>query len=275
MEPQHFTLAVAIADAGTRLDRYLAEQIPELSRSFVQQLIEDELVHVNGQVPRASYLVREGDRIELERPHARPTELVAEAIPLTVVYEDQDVVVIDKPAGMVVHPAPGHPQGTLVNALLARYPDMEVGGDLRPGIVHRLDQDTSGLIVVARNDRALQHLADQQRERTMHKVYLAVVEGRIKEEQGVVDAPIGRHPRDRLRMAVVPNGRSARTHYRLLEELGAYSFLEITLETGRTHQIRVHMQHIGRPVLGDPLYGVRKPKLWARAPIFACPAARV
>jgi 23S rRNA pseudouridine1911/1915/1917 synthase len=260
MEAQTYTLTVLPEASGTRLDRYLAEQIAELSRSFVQQLIDDELVQVNGQVVRASYPVRPGDQIELQRPHARPTALVAQEIPLAIVYEDNDVVVIDKPAGMVVHPAPGHSEGTLVNALLARYPAMEVGGDLRPGIVHRLDQDTSGLIVVARNDRAMQVLADQQRERAMRKVYLAVVEGPFKAEQGVIDAPIGRHPRDRLRMAVIANGRPARTHYRLLASLGAYSLLELTLETGRTHQIRVHLQHIQRPVLGDQLYGPRKPK---------------
>ncbi len=255
MDEEIYTLTVDAAAVGQRLDRYLAASLAELSRSFAQQLIDDELVHVNGQPSRASYLLRANDTIVVRRPHARPTELVAEPIPLTIIYEDADLVVIDKPAGMVVHPAPGHARGTLVNALLSRYPNMEVGGDLRPGIVHRLDQDTSGLIVVARNDRALQHLADQQRERAMQKVYLAIVEGRMQQESGVVDAPVGRHPRERLRMAVVESGRMARTHYRLLETLGAYSLLEITLETGRTHQIRVHMRHINRPVLGDPLYG--------------------
>lgn len=260
MEEERFELNVSLEQAGQRLDRYLAASLHDCSRSFVQHLINEGRVQVNDQAARASYLVRAGDTVRLQRPHGRTTELVAEAIPLTVVYEDCDVVVIDKPAGMVVHPAPGHERGTLVNALLFRYPDMEVGGDLRPGIVHRIDQDTSGLLVVARNDRALQDLADQQQRRAMKKIYLAVVEGRPKQEYGLIDAPIGRHPRDRLRMAVVDGGRPARTHYRVIETLGAYSLLEITLETGRTHQIRVHMQHIGRPVLGDQLYGVRRPR---------------
>jgi 23S rRNA pseudouridine1911/1915/1917 synthase len=255
MEDEIYTLTVEHEAVGQRLDRHLALSLAKLSRSFAQQLIDDGLVQVNGKPARASYLLRADDTIIVRRPHARPTELVAEPIPLKIIYEDADLVVINKPAGMVVHPAPGHASGTLVNALLARYPDMEVGGDLRPGIVHRLDQDTSGLIVVARNDRALQQLADQQRERAMNKVYLAIVEGRMQQPSGVVDAPVGRHPRDRLRMAVVDGGREARTHYRLLEDLGAYSLLEVTLETGRTHQIRVHMRHINRPVIGDPLYG--------------------
>jgi 23S rRNA pseudouridine1911/1915/1917 synthase len=170
------------------------------------------------------------------------------------------VVVVDKPAGMVVHPAPGHTRGTLVNALLARYPDIAIGGDLRPGIVHRLDRDTSGLLVVARNDRALRDLQRQQQARTMVKVYLAVADGRFKEPQGVIDAPIGRHPTDRTRMAVLASGRVARTHWRVLEDLGEYTLLEVRLETGRTHQIRVHFAHKSRPLLGDPLYGPKKPR---------------
>jgi 23S rRNA pseudouridine1911/1915/1917 synthase len=211
---------------------------------------------------RASFNLRGGERVLVVVPPPQPTSLVPEAIPLQIVYEDADVVVVDKPAGMVVHPAPGHGGGTLANALLARYPAMQVNGGVRPGIVHRLDQDTSGLLVVARHDRAMQALTEQQRARTMLKVYLAVVEGRFKEPEGVIDAPIGRHPTDRLRMTVTTVGtaRDARTHYRVAEELGDYTLLEVRLETGRTHQIRVHMLHRNRPILGDPVYGVRRPR---------------
>ncbi|MBX0330329.1 RluA family pseudouridine synthase [Oscillochloris sp. ZM17-4] len=254
----HYNLSVAVEAEGERLDRYVARAVPELSRSYVQQLIAAEQITVNARPARASLALRAGDQVAVAVPPPQPIGLAPEAIPLDVVYEDADVVVVNKPAGMVVHPAPGHPGGTLVNALLARYPDMQVAGDLRPGIVHRIDAGTSGLLVVARNDAALRDLADQQRERQMRKIYLAVAEGRVKEPEGVVDAPVGRHPVDRLRMAVVRGGRPARTHYRVIEELDAYTLLELRLETGRTHQIRVHMLHIGRPVLGDPIYGARK-----------------
>jgi 23S rRNA pseudouridine1911/1915/1917 synthase len=258
METTHYSLKVEQADEGQRLDRYVARILPDLSRSYTQQLIEAAQITVNGQPARASLGLRVGDLVAVAIPPPRPVELVAQAIPLSIVYEDTNVVVIDKPAGMVVHPAPGHTDGTLVNALLARYPDMQVAGDLRPGIVHRLDAGTSGLLVVARNDTALRDLADQQRARQMRKIYLAVVEGRFKKPDGQIDAPVGRHPNDRMRMTVTQRGRSARTHYRVIEELGTYTLLELRLETGRTHQIRVHLQHIGRPVLGDPLYGARK-----------------
>jgi 23S rRNA pseudouridine1911/1915/1917 synthase len=258
MDETRYSLTVEAEAAGERLDRYVARALPSLSRSYAQQLIGAGQVMVNGQSARASLGLRAGDQVEVRVPPPQPIALIAEPIPLTVIYEDDDVVVIDKPAGMVVHPAPGHPGGTLVNALLARYPAMQVAGDLRPGIVHRLDAGTSGLLVVARHDSALRDLAEQQRQRQMRKIYLAVAEGRFKEPEGVIDAPIGRHPSDRLRMAVVPDGRPARTHYRLLEELGAYSLLELRLETGRTHQIRVHLLQRQRPVLGDPLYGERR-----------------
>ncbi|NNJ13154.1 RluA family pseudouridine synthase [Chloroflexales bacterium ZM16-3] len=258
MQSATYNLTVDEAAAGERLDRYVARALPELSRSYAQQLIVDAQITVNGRPARASLGLRAGDLVSVAVPPPQPVDLVPEAIPLEIVYEDADVVVVDKPAGMVVHPAPGHPGGTLVNALLARYPDMQVSGDLRPGIVHRLDAGTSGLLVVARHDAALHDLADQQRARQMRKIYLAVVEGHFKDVEGVIDAPVGRHPVDRLRMAVVRTGRSARTHYRVIEELGGYTLLELRLETGRTHQIRVHLQHISRPVLGDPLYGARK-----------------
>ena len=253
-------LTVAPDAAGQRLDRFVAEQVPDLSRSYAQQLIADNHIRVNERDARASTLLRPGDVVTVWRPLPQPTDLVAEDIPLAVVYEDADAVVIDKPAGMVVHPAPGHPRGTLVNALLARYPDIAIGGDLRPGIVHRLDRDTSGLLVVARSQHALHALQAQQQARTMRKLYLAVTDGRFKQPQGVIDAPIGRHPTDRTRMAVVAGGRPARTHWRVIEELGEYTLVEARLETGRTHQIRVHFAHTSRPLLGDPLYGPKRPR---------------
>jgi 23S rRNA pseudouridine1911/1915/1917 synthase len=246
--------------AGVRLDRFAADSVPDLSRSYARQLIEDAHIRINDRAARPSSLVRQGDVVTVWLPLPQPTDLIPEDIPLTVVYEDTDVVVVDKPAGMVVHPAPGHLTGTLVNALLARYPDIAVGGDLRPGIVHRLDRDTSGLLVVARHDRALRTLQEQQQARSMLKIYLAVAEGRFKEPEGTIDAPIDRHPSDRLRMAVVASGRQARTHWRVQEELGGYTLLAIRLETGRTHQIRVHFAHKSRPILGDPLYGPKKPR---------------
>ncbi|NTW02942.1 MAG: RluA family pseudouridine synthase [Oscillochloris sp.] len=258
METTSYSLTVDAEAEGERLDRYVARALPDLSRSYAQQLIADKRITVNGQITRASHGLRIGDLVDVKVPPPQPIALLPERIPLTIIYEDANVVVVDKPAGMVVHPAPGHPGGTLVNALLERYPDMQVAGDLRPGIVHRLDAGTSGLLVVARNDTALRSLGDQQRERQMRKIYLAVAEGRFKQADGVIDAPVGRHPSDRLRMAVTLKGRPARTHYRVIEEIGIYTLLELRLETGRTHQIRVHLQHIARPVLGDPLYGARK-----------------
>jgi 23S rRNA pseudouridine1911/1915/1917 synthase len=246
------------ADAGERLDRFVARSVADLSRSFVQQLLDDGRITVNGRLARPSYTLRGGEQVLVSVPPPQPTALAPEAIPLQIVYEDADLVVVDKPAGMVVHPAPGHSGGTLANALLARYPEMQINGGVRPGIVHRIDQDTSGLLVVARHDKAMQLLTEQQRARRMLKVYLAVVEGRFREPEGTIDAPIGRHPADRLRMTVTPNGRDARTHYKVVEELGDYTLLELRLETGRTHQIRVHMLHRSRPILGDQIYGGRK-----------------
>ncbi|MBS1964617.1 MAG: RluA family pseudouridine synthase [Chloroflexi bacterium SZAS-1] len=253
-------LVAEAADAGVRLDRYVADQITDLSRSYARQLIDDGHIRLNDADTRPSATLRPGDVVTVRRPIARPTDLVAQDIPLSIVYEDADVVVIDKPAGMVVHPAPGHLDGTLVNALLARYPDITVGSDLRPGIVHRLDRDTSGLMVVTRNDAARHAIQTQQQARTMTKAYLAVVEGRFKESSGIIDAPIARHPTDRLRQAIVPNGRTARTHWQVIEELGDYTLIEARLETGRTHQIRVHFSYKSRPLLGDPLYGPRQPR---------------
>ncbi|MBC8161751.1 MAG: RluA family pseudouridine synthase [Roseiflexaceae bacterium] len=260
VDSQNLQLVVASDQQPQRLDRFVADQIADLSRSYARQLIEDEHILVNGQAAKPSTSVQSGDSVQVRRPLASPVDLIAEDIPLDVVYEDADVVVVNKAAGMVVHPAPGHASGTMVNALLGRYPDITVGGDLRPGIVHRIDRETSGLLVVARNDRALHMLQEQQLARTMDKRYLLVADGRFKEQEGLIDAPIGRHATDRMRMAITADGRDARTHWRVLEELGEYTLLEAKLDTGRTHQIRVHFAHKSRSVLGDPLYGPKKPR---------------
>jgi 23S rRNA pseudouridine1911/1915/1917 synthase len=255
--PRRVIFLLEEAEAGRRVDRVAAERLPDLSRSRIQHLIANDLVTLNGRPVRASQPVHPGDHLEVVIPPPASSELLPEEIPLQVVYEDADVVVIDKPAGLVVHPAAGHPSGTLVNALLARYPDLAVGGTLRPGIVHRLDRFTSGLIVVARHDAAHQSLLAQQKQRTMVKAYLVLVDGHMPAREGVIEAPIGRHPHQRKQMAVVAAGRPARTAYCVVEELGPYSLVEARLETGRTHQIRVHFTHSGHPVLGDPTYGRR------------------
>ncbi len=261
MNQQSITnLAITNDDVGQRLDRFIALQLPDLSRTYVQQLINDIHIRVNGRAAKASYPVQLGDTLEIVLPLAKPTDIEPEDIPIDVVYEDEDVLLVNKPAGMVVHPAPGHTKGTLVNALLFRYPNITTSGDLRPGIVHRLDKDTSGLLVVAKHDLARAFLVAQQQERTMSKHYLALVEGHWREQSGSIDAPIARNPNNRLRMAVVSDGRYAVTHYRVLEELGPYSLVRATLETGRTHQIRVHFAYKNRPVVGDAIYGPRRAK---------------
>jgi 23S rRNA pseudouridine1911/1915/1917 synthase len=260
VEPEVFAFVVDAEAVGTRLDRYSADQVPDLSRSYARQLIEAAHITINERPARPSATLRAGDIVRVSLPQPQSTDLIPQNLPLTIVYEDANLIVVEKAAGMVVHPAPGHPNGTLVNALLWRYPDIVVGGDLRPGIVHRLDRDTSGLLVVARNDRTLRFLQEQQQARAMRKIYLAVVDGAMKDLSGTIDAPVGRHHTDRLRMAVVADGRPARTHWAVRESLGEYTLLEVRLETGRTHQIRVHFAHKQRPVLGDPLYGPKKPR---------------
>ncbi len=241
-----------------RLDRTISELYPDLSRSFVQKLIETGAVRLDGKPARAATKVGPGDVVSIEIPPPQPTRLVPEYIPLNVIYEDKDVVVLDKPPGLVVHPAPGHPTGTLVHALLARYPDIRIGVTIRPGIVHRLDKDTSGLMVIARTDQALNSLIQQMKERAVAKEYLILVHGRIGVQKGVIEAPIGRHPTQRKLMAVVPQGRPARTNFEVVLDLNGYTLVRARLETGRTHQIRVHFAHIGHPVAGDRVYGPRK-----------------
>lgn len=254
------TLTITDEDVPHRLDRFIAVQLADLSRNYIQQLINDHHIRVNGRGVKASYQVQVGDTIDITLPLAQPTDIVPEDLPLEIVFEDDDVLLVNKAAGMVVHPAPGHTHGTLVNALLFRYPNLTTSGDLRPGIVHRLDKETSGLMVVAKHDLARAFLVAQQQEHAMSKHYLALVEGHWREPSGCIDAPIGRNPNNRLRMAVIADGRYAVTHYRVLEELGPYSLVRATLETGRTHQIRVHFSYKNRPVVGDALYGPRRPK---------------
>ncbi len=243
------------AGASGRLDLYLATRL-DLSRSRIQALLEEGRVRVDGARPKKSDRIDAGQLVEVEVPDPVPLDAAAQDIPLEIVFQDGDIVVVDKQPGLVVHPAPGHPDGTLVNALLHHVGDLSgIGGRLRPGIVHRLDMDTSGLMVVAKSDRAHQGLAAALKARDVKRTYLAAVWGTLGTSPTVVDRPIGRHPRHRLRMAVVPEGRPARTRFRHLEQWPAASMCEVALGTGRTHQIRVHAASIGHPVVGDALYG--------------------
>jgi 23S rRNA pseudouridine1911/1915/1917 synthase len=255
-----------VEQGGARVDKYIATEVPDLSRSFVQKLLDDGRVTVNGMVPKASYKLETGDAIVVRVPPPEPIQVRGEAIPLAIIYEDADIVVVDKPAGMVVHPAHGHHSGTLVNALLAHCADLSgIGGELRPGIVHRLDKDTSGLLLVAKNDTAHRDLQRQFSERLVHKTYLALTEGLLSAPHGVIDAPIGRDPQQRKRMAVMPRGgREARTEYRVVERFPQQTLVEAEPITGRTHQIRIHFASIGHPLVGDRVYGFRKQRLALR-----------
>lgn len=248
-----------VTEGKERLDRWLSEHLTDLSRSRLQKLIEQGFLQLNGKICQDKKVkLKQGDRLHLTIPPVEPLTLEAEAIPLDILYEDEAIIIINKPAGLVVHPAPGHPQGTLVNALLSHCPNLAgIGGVQRPGIVHRIDKDTTGALVVAKTDQAHQHLQRQIKDKTARREYLGIVYGRPQSLMGTINQSIGRHPLERKKMAVVPlekGGREAVTHWQIIEPLGNYTLMLFRLQTGRTHQIRVHCSFIGHPLLGDPLY---------------------
>ncbi len=258
MEP--IRLRASEENKNQRLDTFLASSLDGLTRSQATRLIESGEVAVNERAVSKSYKLAGGEDIAVTLPEPEPVEAVPQDIPLDVVYEDADVIVVNKPSGMVVHPAPGHPDGTLVNALLYHCAGTlsGIGGALRPGIVHRIDRDTSGLIIAAKNDAAHQYLSAQLADHTLARTYECIVVGKLREDRGAVDAPIARHPTDRKRMAVVAGGREAVTHWEVIARYPGYTHVRCRLETGRTHQIRVHMAYIGHPILGDTVYGAKK-----------------
>jgi len=260
-----------VADrSGARLDKYVGEKCPELSRTYAQKLIADGYITVNDRVAKPSLKLSIGDRLRVVIPPTAPSSLSPEAIPLDIIYEDDDLLVVDKPAGLTVHPAPGHPSHTLINAILSHFPRLaDIGDSLRPGVVHRLDKDTSGVMLVAKNRAAQLNLAEQFKAHSVVKAYLVLVKGHLTPEQGIIEAPMGRDPRNRKRMAVVAEGREARTEYRVIKYIGNYTLLEVMPETGRTHQIRVHLSAIGYPVVGDKVYGVKSSHL-SRQFMHAC-----
>ena len=255
------TLTATSEDRGARIDAWLAAHVEGLTRSAAAKLLESGGIAVNGAPAAKNYRLTGGETVEVTRPEAEETAVAPQDIPLDVVYEDQDVIVVNKPVGLVVHPAPGHPDGTLVNALLHHCGDSlsGIGGEKRPGIVHRIDRDTSGLIIAAKNDAAHLALSAQLKDHSLARTYECLVTGSMKQDSGTVDAPIDRAPGDRKKMAVVPTGRRAVTHWEVVARYSGVTHLRCRLETGRTHQIRVHMAYIGHPILGDTVYGVKKP----------------
>lgn len=253
------TKVVIKEDEGTRLDKYLSSQYPDISRVYIQKLIEDGNVLVNNKKEKASYKIKENDEIYVEDIEITELNIQPENIPLDVIYEDNDIIVINKKQGMIVHPAPGIYTGTLVNALLYHCKDLSsINGIKRPGIVHRIDKDTSGLIVVAKNDAAHESLSNQLKDKTMNREYIAIVHNVINENKGKINAPIGRDLKNRIKMAVVKDGKNAITHFEVLERYKNYTLVHCKLETGRTHQIRVHMAYIGYPLAADPVYGPKQ-----------------
>lgn len=254
-------MLIYVETSGVRLDVFLAESNTELTRSRIQKLISDGNITVNGNPTKANYKLHKGDRIEMVLPPPKDTELKAEEIPLDIVYEDEHMLVVNKPQGMVVHPAAGNLEGTLVNALMAHCGDnlSGINGEIRPGILHRIDKDTSGLLLVAKDDRAHLGLSEQIKAHSLTREYIALVHGKIKEDSGTIDAPIGRDPKDRKKMTITnKNSRDAITHFYVLEKFDKYTLVRCRLETGRTHQIRVHMSKNGHPIVGDPVYGRKK-----------------
>lgn len=250
---------ITIDDQSTgRVDKVLATLMADVSRSQLKKWIEDGHVTVNGDTVKPKHRLHVGDLVKIVPEQPTKIDLTPENIPLDIVYEDDDVIVVNKPQGMVVHPAPGHPNHTLVNALLYHSPLSHINGEFRPGIVHRIDKDTSGLLMVAKNDHAHRSLAAQLKAKSNQREYVALVHGVIKEDRGTIDAPLGRSTKDRKKQAVVPDGRHAVTHFQVLKRYRHYTLVSCRLETGRTHQIRVHMQYIGHPLAGDPLYGPKK-----------------
>ncbi|MBQ5918749.1 MAG: RluA family pseudouridine synthase [Lachnospiraceae bacterium] len=251
------SIVVSDEDDLVRIDKYITEAGFDLTRSRIQGLISDGNITVNDKNVKANYKVRENDVIKILIPDAVPVDIPAEDIPLNIVYEDDDLLIVNKPKGMVVHPAPGHYTGTLVNALMYHCKDKLSGinGELRPGIVHRIDMDTTGLLVICKNDKAHNFIADQLKEHSITRKYQAIVYNAFKDEEGTIEGNIGRHPNDRKKMTITPNGKEAITHYKVLKNLGKYTLIECQLETGRTHQIRVHMTSINHPLLGDEVYG--------------------
>ncbi|MDD5038326.1 MAG: RluA family pseudouridine synthase [Dehalococcoidales bacterium] len=254
MDSKRYSLIVE--KAGVRLDKYVSEQCPGVSRTQAQKLIDDGCIKVNDRLAKASLKLNPDDRVNITIPLISSATLSPEEIPLNIVYEDTDLLVIDKPAGLAVHPAPGHTTHTLVNAILSRFPELS-DDSLRPGIVHRLDKDTSGLMLIAKNNAAKLNLMEQFKKRLIVKSYVALVKGHLSPEDGAIEASIGRDPHYRKRMAIVTEGKEARTQYHVIKYLGNHTLVEVKPETGRTHQIRVHMAAIGHPVMGDPLYGVK------------------
>ncbi|WP_294401971.1 RluA family pseudouridine synthase [uncultured Clostridium sp.] len=254
-------LTVDEKDEGTRIDKYLSQIFEDKSRSFIQGLIEKENVKVNNKVPKSNYKLKKTDTIEIFMPEPEILSVEAENIPIDIIYEDEDVIVVNKPQGMVVHPAPGNYNGTLVNALLYHCKDLSsINGIIRPGIVHRIDKDTSGVLVIAKNDEAHNKLSDQLKDHSMKREYYALIEGRLKNDSGTIDKPLARNKRDRLKIGISEDGKKAVTHYEVLERYNGYTLIKCVLETGRTHQIRVHMASIGFPLVGDPLYGFKRQK---------------
>lgn len=259
---EEFNLEACDEWTGRRVDKVLSEYFSDYSRSFIKKLFDDDLILVNGKKSKPGYNIKSGDVLDISVPDPVDIQIVPEDIPLDIIYEDDDVILVNKPKGMVVHPAPGHYSGTLVNGLMYHFGDSLSGinGEIRPGIVHRIDMDTTGVLVVCKNDSAHRALSEQLHEHSITRKYYAIVHGNIAVDDGTVDAPIGRSPKDRKKMAVnTKNGRRAVTHYHVLERFGGkYTYIECQLETGRTHQIRVHMASLGHPIVGDEVYGPKK-----------------